>query len=106
VVQAASAPEPFGRVLLEAMACGRAAVARSDGGAAEILDDGSAAMGIRPDDDAALADAVERLVGDRERRGELGRRARQRVVACFSHRDLAPRIADLYGVRVPVHRSL
>src|SRR5207253_6282469 len=44
VVHASTRPEPFGRVIVEGMACGRAVVAIRDGGAAELFDDGVTAL--------------------------------------------------------------
>ena len=45
VVHASTRPEPFGRVIVEGMACGRAVVAVRDGGAAELFEDGLTALG-------------------------------------------------------------
>ena len=59
VVHASTRPEPFGRVIVEAMACGRAVVAVPAGGAAELFDDGVSALGCPPGDPAALARAIE-----------------------------------------------
>ena len=81
VVHASTRPEPFGRVIVEAMACGRAAVAAGLGGAAELIEDGVTALACPPGDPAALASAIARLVGDealRRRLGEAGRSAAAR----------------------------
>ena len=44
VVHASTQPEPFGLVIAEAMACGRAVVVSSGGGAAEIVTPGEDAL--------------------------------------------------------------
>ena len=76
VVHASTKPEPFGRVIVEGMACGRAVVAMRDGGAAELFEDGVSALGCPPGDPDALAAALLRLIDDpalRRRLGEGGR---------------------------------
>ena len=59
----ASDPEPFGIVLLEAMARGVAVVAVNSGGPAEFIQDGTTGVLARSGEPAALADALESLLG-------------------------------------------
>lgn len=71
-------PEPFGLVVIEAMALGKAVIAADRGGPAEVL---TAESGVlydveRPD---ALAAALASLVADPSRRTALGAGARARV---------------------------
>jgi glycosyltransferase involved in cell wall biosynthesis len=76
-VHASTRPEPFGRAIVEGMATGLAVVAVKAGGAAELFEDGESALGCPPDDPAALARAIDRLIVDpslRRRLGENGRR--------------------------------
>ncbi len=56
--------EPFGRVMIEAMASGTAVVGTATGGAAEILEAGRNSLVHRPDDAQGLADAIETLIAD------------------------------------------
>lgn len=56
-------PEPFGRVLVEAMIARRPIVAFGHGGPAEILDESTAEL-ARPGDADALAAAIRRTVDD------------------------------------------
>ena len=58
VVHASRRPEPFGQVVVEAMAAGRGVIASAEGGPAEIIDHGRTGLLVRPDDTAALADAM------------------------------------------------
>jgi glycosyltransferase involved in cell wall biosynthesis len=55
-------PEPFGRVLVEAMAAGIAVVGTTTGGAAEILTENENALTFAPGDAAGLANQIVRLV--------------------------------------------
>lgn len=61
VVHASTQPEPFGLVIAEAMACGRAVIASQAGGAAEIIDPGENALGLPPGDAAVLAERIVQL---------------------------------------------
>lgn len=60
------APEPFGRVLVEAMAARRPIVALSRGSAAELLDDSTAVFAERSDG-PAVARAISAIIEDRPR---------------------------------------
>jgi glycosyltransferase involved in cell wall biosynthesis len=77
LVHAPIAPEPFGRVLAEAMAVGRPVVAARCGGIPEVVEDGVTGFLVAPGDVVAFTTAVERLLVDpglRRRLGEAGRR--------------------------------
>jgi glycosyltransferase involved in cell wall biosynthesis len=89
VVHASTRPEPFGLVIAEAMACGRALVAAPTGGAAELFVDGEHAIAAASGDAASLASALARLVSDPAERASLGRRARAHVVASFGRERFA-----------------
>ena len=69
-------PEPFGRVVVEAMASGVAVVGSSVGGAAEILSPNENALTFVPNDPADLSQQLERLIESpalRERLAKAGR---------------------------------
>jgi glycosyltransferase involved in cell wall biosynthesis len=75
--------EPFGRVLIEAMAAGKPVVAARGGGVAEIVEDGVTGYLVPPRDAASVADRVVRLA-DGGRRDEMGRAGRERALTHFS----------------------
>jgi glycosyltransferase involved in cell wall biosynthesis len=77
-------PEPFGLVMIEAMACATPVIAYRRGSVAEIVDHGS--TGFIVDDEAGAIAAVARL-------GELDRR---RVRAGFEERFSSRRMAHEY----------
>ena len=56
-------PEPFGMVVVEAMALGRPVIATDAGGPREIISDGRDGILVPPRNPQALADAIARLVG-------------------------------------------
>ncbi len=84
VVHASTEPEPFGRAIVEAMACGRAVIATSVGGAAEILSNPEEAVTVGPKDPAGLASAIVRLAQDEKLRRKMGDRARAAATERFS----------------------
>lgn len=77
-------PEPFGRVLVEAMAAGLPIVATDAGAVPEILEDGRTGLLVAPGDAAGLAQALRRLMADAPLRQRLAAAARQEVEARFT----------------------
>ena len=102
VVHASTAPEPFGLVIAEAMACGRAVVVSSAGGAAEIVTHGVDAMTHPPGDVDALAASIRALARDPAKRAALGRAARQTAMRAFDRGRLARELLTVYESAVAV----
>jgi glycosyltransferase involved in cell wall biosynthesis len=96
VVHASTEPEPFGLVIAEAMACGRAVIAANAGGAAELVTPGVDALVHRPGDAASLANAIESLASDAALRQRMGVAARQTAVRRFDRRRLAGELLPVY----------
>jgi N-acetylglucosaminyl-diphospho-decaprenol L-rhamnosyltransferase len=84
--------EPFGLVILEAMAAGRPVVAPNAGGPAEILDRSCGSL-YSGGDAGAAATAVAELVRDPARAAAMGRAGRQRARTLFSLADSRKRFA-------------
>jgi starch synthase len=89
--------EPLGIVNLEAMACGAAVVASAVGGIPEVVEQGRTGLLVPPDDDAALAGAINALLADPARAAEFGARGRARAVAEFGWDAIAAQTAELYA---------
>jgi glycosyltransferase involved in cell wall biosynthesis len=85
-VHFSTSPEPFGRVLIEAMALGRPVIAPSEGGPLGIVVDRETGLLVPPRDPDGLADAIRQLLADPKRRLAMGRAARGRVDAVFDIR--------------------
>jgi glycosyltransferase involved in cell wall biosynthesis len=96
LVHASTEPEPFGMVIVEAMACGKAVIASRAGGASELFLDGENALGHCPGDFRELAQQIERLAADPELRRRLGERARAGIEKTFQHTRLAEQLLPLY----------
>ncbi len=82
-------PEPFGLVMIEAMACGTPVIAYDCGSVPEVIEDGLTGFIVRNEDEAVAA--VRRL-GDLDRR-----KIRRRFETRFSATAMARRYLDLYG---------
>ena len=96
VVHASTSPEPFGLVIAEAMACGRAVVVSAAGGAAEIVTPDIDALTHAPGDVDGLARAIATLVDDAEQRTSLGRAARRTARERFDRARLAGELLAVY----------
>jgi glycosyltransferase involved in cell wall biosynthesis len=89
--------EAFPYTCLEAMACGRAVVAAHVGGLPEVISDQVDGVLVAPEDPAALARAVGRLLLDEAECRRLGDAARARVLGAFAATKVAARMAELYA---------
>jgi len=92
-----SVTEGMGSVLLDAMAIGQPIVATSAGGIPEVITDGRTGVLVPPRDAEALAAAIVTLLGDRDRRAQLGAAARLRVREHFSVEQVVQRTLDAYA---------
>ena len=91
-----SRQEPFGRVILEAMAMGKPVIATDCGGPAEIITSGQTGMLIpvkRPD---LLAEAIIRLLSNRLERERLSQAGYQLVKNKFDLQKQVNKVTDLY----------
>ncbi|HWD64233.1 MAG TPA: glycosyltransferase family 4 protein [Solirubrobacteraceae bacterium] len=91
----ASDREQFGQVLIEAMACGRPAIATASLGPATIIEDGSTGWLVPIGDAAALADAMVEAADAPAECERRGRMARGEVCERFSWDAVTGRLAQL-----------
>ncbi len=96
VVHASTQPEPFGLVIVEGMACGRAVIASQAGGAAEIIEAEVNALPHTPGDAAGLAKRITELVTNRELRTRLGAAGRATAELHFNRTRLAKELIPIY----------
>jgi glycosyltransferase involved in cell wall biosynthesis len=96
VVHASTAPEPFGLVIAEAMACGRPVIVSNAGGAAEIVTPGVDALVHAPGDAGDLAAQIAALAGNPELRARIGHAARATAERSFDRARLATELIPIY----------
>lgn len=84
VVHCSVEPEPFGRVIVEAMLCGRPVIVAGEGGAAEIVEHGATGLHHRPGDADSLAACLRRLLDDPATAGEMALAAAREARARYS----------------------
>jgi glycosyltransferase involved in cell wall biosynthesis len=105
VIHASVEPEPFGRVITEAMAMKRPVVASAAGGPVEIIEDGRSGYLVPPGDPDALAARVVELLKDPSRAEEIGERAAQDVARRFSAEAHARLMEQVYDRVLGAHIS-
>jgi glycosyltransferase involved in cell wall biosynthesis len=87
----ASDPEPFGIVLLEAMAAAVAVMAVGSGGPLDIVEPGQTGMLARTGDPTDLADALEPLLSSPDLRRRLGEAGRERFMRDYTEEAVRQR---------------
>lgn len=91
-----SAAEPFGRVVVEAMAAARPVVAFADGGVPEIVVEGETGRLVTPGHVEQMAAAAIALSADRPLRAQMGQAGRRRAETAFSPTVHVRQIEALY----------
>lgn len=99
VTHTSTAPEPFGRVIVEAMLSGRPIIAANAGGAAELINHGRNGWLCPPDQPAKLAELITDVIEDPQRTRIIAEAARFKANWKFdlasTNRQLATRLETL-----------
>lgn len=99
--------ESFGIVLLEAMAAGLPIVASNIEGYVSVLTDGQEGLLVPPKDPVGLADAVCRILQDRDEAKQMGQNGLL-TAAQYSWQSIAGQVIDVYvktSLRTPSYTS-
>jgi len=89
-------PEPFGGVVLEAMAMRRPVIATAIGGSLDQVEDGKTGFLIPPADPETLAEKLAILLSDASRRTMMGEAGRERLERLFSIDRMLDKLDGLY----------
>ena len=105
-VHASTAADPFPGVVLESLLAGTATIATAAGGVGEMIESDTHGVLVAPGDAAALADAIERLLGDPKLRARLAKNGRKRILERFVKVELLQQLLALYSrVQAPTERG-
>jgi glycosyltransferase involved in cell wall biosynthesis len=96
VVHASTYPEPFGNVILEAMAAGKPVVASNQGGPKEICIDQQTALLVPPNDPEKLAEAILKLIQNPELARKMGNEGRKCAEQFYAQRLCVKSIESIY----------
>ncbi len=91
-----SESEALPTVLLEAAAAGTPVVASAVGGVGEIVDHGATGLIVPVRDWESLAEAVTRVLADKDQKNRMGLAARVKAEAAFSITHQADKTVALY----------
>jgi glycosyltransferase involved in cell wall biosynthesis len=96
IVHSSTQPEPFGRVIVEAMAAGRPVVATAAGGVPEIVEAGSTGLLAAPGDVHGVATAIGELLSNPDRAKAMAERGRDSVRNRFNADRFAEQLHRIY----------
>jgi glycosyltransferase involved in cell wall biosynthesis len=96
LVLASTSPEPFGRVLIEAMAAGKPVVATDAGAAREIIEDGVQGLLVPAGDAEAMARAITDLLTHRDTAILMGQKGQNRVRERFGMQQYSDGVQSVY----------
>jgi glycosyltransferase involved in cell wall biosynthesis len=88
--------EPFGNVVLEAMASGLPVIGSRVGGLADIIAHGKTGYHIEPGDIGALSRYLVQLLTDKKHRLKMARAARETAVERFDDMVVVRAVEKLY----------
>ncbi len=91
-----SRSEGFSNAIIEAMACSLPVVATRVGGNAEAVLDGTTGLIVPPENPAALAAALEHLLGDHAQAASMGAAGYERVVSLFTTEAMLSALVAVY----------
>jgi glycosyltransferase involved in cell wall biosynthesis len=96
VIHTSVEPEPFGRVLIEAMAMSKPVVGARGGAVTEIVEEGRTGLTFTPGDPSSLAEMVRRLLLSPEKAVAMGRNGRARLDSEFDIRTNVRKTQEIY----------
>jgi len=90
-------PEPFGRVIIEAMALGKPVIATNIGGPKEIITDGIDGFLIEPNNTEILSQKIIDLLHDKDKCDIIGAEARKKIINNFNAKSITKKIEKIYN---------
>ncbi|MBW4578144.1 MAG: glycosyltransferase [Tildeniella nuda ZEHNDER 1965/U140] len=100
VAHTSTAPEPFGRVIAEAMLCGRPVIASASGGAVELIESSVTGWLVPPGDVKALAAAIAHCQANPAATQAIAKAAQVEAIDRFDLKQIRQQIDQLLQVVV------
>ncbi|MEA5550936.1 glycosyltransferase family 4 protein [Anabaena cylindrica UHCC 0172] len=95
VAHTSTAPEPFGRVIVEAMLCGKPVVAAKAGGVMELVEDGINGFLVTPNNPQELAQVINTCINETTRTATIANNARINASQRFDVTTINQQISQL-----------
>lgn len=105
VAHTSIAPEPFGRVIVEAMLCGRPVVAVEAGGVVELVENAVTGWLVPPGNPTLLAEVITSCRNQPEVTGAIARQAQHEACERFNLTTINQQIVQLLSGVVKVNKS-
>ncbi|MBD3245974.1 MAG: glycosyltransferase [Candidatus Omnitrophica bacterium] len=96
IVCLSSRSEGLSLTLAEAMASAKPVVATAVGGNTELIRDGIDGRLVSPEHEEEMADALRELLGEKEKREQMGRHARERIREEFNLETIVKEYENVY----------
>lgn len=97
VVLPSAQPEPFGGVVIEAMAMGKPVIGTAIGGTVEQIENGMTGFLVKPDEPQGLASAMGKLIADSQLRLMFGENGKKRFLEKFEFERFYQMILEMYS---------
>ncbi len=95
IVHCSVKPEPFGRDIIETMACGKPVISTELGAPGEIIEDKKDGVLIKPNNPKLLANKILKLIDNPRAARILGANAREKAEEQFDIADIAGQVEEL-----------
>ncbi|MTJ06737.1 glycosyltransferase family 4 protein [Anabaena sp. UHCC 0204] len=95
VAHTSIAPEPFGRVIVEGMLCGKPVIAANSGGAMELVEDGINGFLVTPEEPQELAQVINNCVQESAKIANIANNARISASERFDVKSINQQIQQL-----------
>jgi glycosyltransferase involved in cell wall biosynthesis len=105
VAHTSTAAEPFGRVIVEAMLCGKPVIAAKAGGAIELVEHGVNGFLVNPGDVGELARVITNCFQEREKTVTIANNARMTASQRFDVTVINEQIAKLLNSKISYQTS-
>ncbi len=105
VVHTSTAPEPFGRVIVEAMLCGKPVIAAKAGGTIELVEHGINGFLVTPGQSSKLAEMINTCLLETEQTAIIANHGRITANQRFNVATINQQIAELLKSVLKIHNS-